>query len=46
MNDLLALLLLRASDLHPDRDDCLVMGRTDRAVGSTVSEATVQERGE
>jgi len=46
MNDLLALLLPRASDLYPDWVDCLVVGRTDRAVGSTVSEATVQERGE
>ena len=44
--DLLALLLPRTVDLYPDRVDCLVVGRTDRAVGSTVSEATVQERGE
>ena len=44
--DLLALLLPRTVDLYPDRVDCLVVGRTDRAVGSTVSEAAAEEGGE
>ena len=46
MNDLLALLLPRASDLYPDWVDCLVMGRPDRAMGGAVSEAAAEERGE
>jgi len=46
IDDLLALLLPRTADLYPDRVGCLVVGRTDRAMGGAVSEAAVEERGE